>query len=119
MVADSLAHQAQAGFSCFQSYTPTPHLSSLVSLFLAVLPVFSGHLSLLTSSKLLALILAYFRFSLFPCSCPNYTVSQNKQDTKLLPITSPTINRFFEILSLLDSVGNSYKKIMFKYSTTP
>ena len=31
--------------------------------------------------------------SLFPCAVI-YTVSQKKQDTKLLPITSPNVNRF-------------------------
>jgi len=37
-----------------------------------------------------------------------YTVSQKKQDTKLLPITFPNVNRLtaFEILSLPDSVVN-------------
>ena len=29
--------------------------------------------------------------------CLNYTVSQKKQDTKLLPITSPTVNRFSKL----------------------
>ena len=67
MVADSLAHQAQVGFSCFQSYTPTPHLSSVVSLFLAVFPVFSGHLSLLTSSR--AYSKEFFGVHNFKSSC--------------------------------------------------
>jgi len=33
-----------------------------------------------------------------------YTVSQKKQDTKLLPMTSPNINRFSNFFSLTDSV---------------
>ena len=36
----------------------------------------------------------------------NYTVSPKKQDTILLSVTSPNVNRFFKTLSLLDSVGN-------------
>jgi len=35
-----------------------------------------------------------------------YTVSQKKQDTKLLAITSPTIIRFKKKFSLADSVVN-------------
>ena len=34
-----------------------------------------------------------------------YTVSQKKQDTKLLPITSPDIKQIFILFSLKDSVG--------------
>jgi len=36
----------------------------------------------------------------------HYTVSQKKQDTKLLPITSPNINRFSIFFSLTDSLVN-------------
>jgi len=50
---------------------PKPHRPSLVFSFVTVLPVFLGHLSLLVSYKFLALI-EYFRFRLFPHSCPNY-----------------------------------------------
>ena len=35
-----------------------------------------------------------------------YTVSQKKQDTKLLPITSPNVNRFSKFFSLVDSLVN-------------
>ena len=44
---------------------------------------------------------------LWSCSRrPNYTVSQKKQDTKLLAVTSPTIIRFSNFFSLADSVVN-------------
>ena len=46
-----------------------------------------------------------------------YTVSQ-KQNTKLVPITSPNINRFSNFLSLMNSVAN-LQQTLFKYSTTP
>jgi len=36
----------------------------------------------------------------------NYTVSKKKQDTNLLPTTSPNINRFSNFFSLRDSVVN-------------
>ena len=39
--------------------------------------------------------------------CTTYTVSQKKQDTRLLPITLPNINRFSNLFSLADSVVNS------------
>jgi len=38
--------------------------------------------------------------------CVIYTVSQKKQDTKLLAITSSTIIRFFKFFSLADSLVN-------------
>jgi len=47
-----------------------------------------------------------------------YTVSQEKQDTELLPITSPNINQFSKKNSLTVSVVN-LQQIHVKYSTTP
>ena len=47
-----------------------------------------------------------------------YTVSQKKQDTKLVPITSPNVNRFSKFFSLADLMVIR-NKLTFKYPTTP
>jgi len=52
-----MANQVQACFSYFHGYAVKRHLTSLVLLFLTVLPVFLGHLPPLTSNKFLVLIL--------------------------------------------------------------
>jgi len=46
------------------------------------------------------------------------TMWVKKQDTKLLPITSPNILPIFKLFSVTDSVVN-LQQILFKYSTTP
>jgi len=47
-----------------------------------------------------------------------YTVSQKKQDTKLLPITSPDVNRFLKFFHC-QTQWQICNKFMFKYPTTP
>jgi len=49
---------------------------------------------------------------------PIYTVSQKKQDTKLLPITSPNVNRFSKFFHW-QTHWLICNKSIFKYSTTP
>jgi len=47
-----------------------------------------------------------------------YTVSQKKQDSKLLPITSPNVNRFSKFFHC-PTQWQICNKFLFKYPTTP
>ena len=94
-----------------------PHLTSLILLFITERPVFLDRLPPLTSCKFLALI--FFRFSDFPCSCPQlFGTPFLTQFVFLMHLTlfSRTLNHIFS-KPLLIHCSSKLQRLRFIYVT--